>query len=71
MSTNTKTKGAVRAALSVTEFCDAYRVSRNTTYAAIKSGALKAKQVGRKKIIPVAAANEWLNGLPTASWGEA
>jgi len=57
------------AALTVSEFCANYRVSRNTVYAEIKAGRLNAKQVGRKKIIPIGAAEAWIDSLPCASFG--
>ncbi len=53
-------------AFTVTEFCDSCKIARNTAYAEIKAGRLKAKQIGRKKLITAEAADAWLNALPDA-----
>lgn len=54
-----------REAFTIEEFCEAFRISRQTLYDAwkAKSGP-RFKTVGpkgAKKIIPVAAAREWVN----------
>jgi excisionase family DNA binding protein len=56
-----------KVALSVDNFCSAYGVGRTTAYEEISSGRLQAKKVGRRTLIPVAAADEWLQSrLPAA-----
>ncbi len=45
-----------RRAYRVQEFCDAYRLSRSTTYKLMKAGKLKTVLVGGRRLIPVEAA---------------
>jgi excisionase family DNA binding protein len=51
-----------RRAYSVREFCQAYRVSHSHVYALFKSGRLRSVRVGGKRLIPVEAAAELMNG---------
>jgi excisionase family DNA binding protein len=59
-----KTQGAEnsieRRALRIDEFCDAYRLSRATTYRLIKDGKLRTVLVGRRRLVPVDAAEALL-----------
>jgi excisionase family DNA binding protein len=50
-------------ALSIADFCRLYGVGRTTTYAQIKAGALKARKIGRRTVVPVEAAEAWLISL--------
>ncbi|MBR1197810.1 helix-turn-helix domain-containing protein [Bradyrhizobium sp. AUGA SZCCT0158] len=51
-------------ALSVVEFAQRYGVGRTTTYEEIKSGRLPARKIGKRTIITVDDAEEWLSRLP-------
>lgn len=50
----------VPLAYSIKEFCKASSISRNQMYLEIKDGNLKTVKLGRRVLIPVAAAQEWL-----------
>jgi excisionase family DNA binding protein len=54
--TSTKTQPAERRAYRVPEFCEAYRVSRDTAYKLMRSGKLKYFSVGTERRISVEAA---------------
>jgi hypothetical protein len=49
----------------VMEFCGRYRVSRSIAFKEIAAGRLIARRVGRKSLITLDAARDWLNHLPT------
>ena len=51
-----------RRAYTVREFCSAYRVSRSHTYNLMSQGKLRTVRVGGKRLIPVEAAAELMNG---------
>jgi hypothetical protein len=48
---------------TVPEFCAAYRISRTLAYGEISAGRLGTVKVGRRRLVPVAAAKKWLAGL--------
>ena len=54
--TPTETQSAERRAYRVNEFCQAYRVSRDTAYKLMRSGKLKYFSVGTERRISVEAA---------------
>jgi excisionase family DNA binding protein len=54
--TPTETQPAERRAYRVNEFCQAYRVSRDTAYKLMRSGKLKYFSVGTERRISVEAA---------------
>lgn len=56
----------LRAALSRAEAADMYGVHENAITAAIHSGALQAKKVGRQYRIGVDALQAWFEALPDA-----
>lgn len=47
-------------ALSVNEFCAAYGIGRTLAYSEIKAGELKPVKIGRRTLIPVNVAADWL-----------
>jgi excisionase family DNA binding protein len=51
-------------ALTLKDFCDAYRVCRETTYQEIRAGRLRAVKLGRKTLILRADAEAWAKSLP-------
>jgi excisionase family DNA binding protein len=51
-------------ALSISEFSARYGVGRTTTYEEIKSGRLRARKIGKRTIISVDDAEDWLLHLP-------
>ena len=53
-----------RRAMSLTEFCDRYGVSRTKTYEEIKCGRLRAIKCGKRTLITVDDAEAWLMSLP-------
>ena len=55
---------ARQRALSIAEFSDRYGVGRTTTYEEIKLGRLRARKIGKRTLISVDDAEEWLQHLP-------
>jgi excisionase family DNA binding protein len=51
-------------ALTLRDFCDAYRVCRETAYQQIRTGRLRAVKLGRKTLILRADAEVWAASLP-------
>ena len=51
-------------ALTLKDFCDAYRVCRETAYQQIRTGRLRAVKLGRKTLILRADADAWAASLP-------
>ena len=51
-------------ALTLKDFCDAYRVCRETAYQQIRAGRLRAVKLGRKTLILRADAEIWAAALP-------
>jgi len=51
-------------ALTLRDFCDAYRVCRETAYQQIRAGRLRAVKLGRKTLILRADADAWAASLP-------
>jgi excisionase family DNA binding protein len=56
-------------ALTLKDFCDAYRVCRETTYKQIRAGRLRAVKLGRKTLILRADAEVWAASLPELRTG--
>lgn len=52
------------AVMTINEFRDWARISRTRTYQEIGRGALAAIKVGRRTLIPVEAAQDWLRSQP-------
>jgi excisionase family DNA binding protein len=61
-----KSKNAVpQRALRVNAFCEAYGLSRSTTYRLIALGKLQTVKVGNRRLVPVDAAEallKWKEG---------
>lgn len=55
-----------KAAMGVNEFCAWASISRNTFYLEVKAGRLRLRKIGRKSIVTMTDALDWLNALPTA-----
>ena len=53
-----------KGALSVNEFLQWASIGRTKFYDEIASGRLKIRKIGRKSIITMTDAVEWLNSLP-------
>jgi excisionase family DNA binding protein len=51
-------------ALSIDEFTARYGLGRTMTYAEINSGRLRARKVGKRTLISVDDAEDWLLRLP-------
>jgi excisionase family DNA binding protein len=54
-----------KPAYSVEEFCNAYAVSRSTFYRQVELGRIKANKCGSRTLVSHAAAERWLNRLPS------
>lgn len=54
------------SALSVTDFCARYGIGRSRFYEELNAGRIKAKKLGKKTLVPVAEAENWLKNLPAA-----
>jgi excisionase family DNA binding protein len=52
------------SAMTVREFCDAYRIGRTYFYNLLKSGRLSANKVGTKTIVLRTEAERWAASLP-------
>ncbi|MFC0282539.1 helix-turn-helix domain-containing protein [Camelimonas abortus] len=53
----------VRRALSIPEFCEAYGLSRSTVYRMMANGALPSVKIGKRRLIPVDAAEALLQKM--------
>ena len=53
-------------AFHISDVCARIGVGRTTVYAAIKSGALKARKCGRRTLILASDLEAWLDTLPPA-----
>jgi hypothetical protein len=51
-------------AFTVAEFCQTYRVGRNTFYGELKAERLSARKVGKKTLVLKAEAERWAQALP-------
>jgi excisionase family DNA binding protein len=51
-----------RLAYTVTEFCQAARISRSTVYALMSSGKLRTVRVGGRRMVPVESARALFQG---------
>ena len=63
-TTNRKRFKMNATALTLKDFCDAYRVCRETAYQQIRAGRLRAVKLGRKTLILRADAEVWAAALP-------
>jgi excisionase family DNA binding protein len=54
-------------ALSIAEFSGRYGVGRTTAYEEINSGRLRARKIGKRTLIRVDDAEDWLLRLPLVS----
>jgi excisionase family DNA binding protein len=57
------------AALTIDEFCRAYRVCRETCYREVRAGRLLAKKLGRKTLVLKSDAEAWAAALPELRTG--
>ncbi len=48
-------------AYSIPTFCSTYSIGRSLAYKEIKKGTLKVVKVGKRTLIPIQAAESWLN----------
>jgi hypothetical protein len=51
-------------AMSIRDFCERYNVGRTKAYEEINAGRLQARKAGRRTIVTVDDAEEWLSRLP-------
>jgi len=51
-------------ALTIKDFCDAYRLCREKAYQEMRAGRLRAVKLGRKTLILRADADAWAASLP-------
>jgi excisionase family DNA binding protein len=49
--------------LTISDFCQRFRVSRSTLYRQVNSGALPILKIGRSTRIPATAARQWAQAL--------
>ena len=56
-------------ALTLKDFCDAYRLCRETAYGEIRARRLRAVKIGRKTLILRADAEAWAAALPELRTG--
>lgn len=53
-----------QGALSIQQFCKWAGIGRTLTYKEIECGKLRTKKVGRRTLITMDAARDWLAALP-------
>ena len=51
-------------ALSIKEFSERYGIGRSSVYEELKAKRLRARKIGKRTIITVDDAEEWLHKLP-------
>jgi excisionase family DNA binding protein len=56
-----------KRALTLREFCQAYGVSRTTTYRQITAGNLRTIKLGKRTLIAADDAEAWLRSLQSAA----
>jgi len=54
---------APRAAWSVPEFCDRYRISIGQAFLLMRQGKVQRVKIGRRTVIPVESADAWWQSL--------
>lgn len=54
-------------AYDISTFCQLYSIGKTRLYQEIKAGRLQVKKIGRRTIIPAAAAEFWIEHLDGAS----
>jgi excisionase family DNA binding protein len=64
ISERERQRPASQRAMTVSDFCQRYRIGRTKTYEEINTGRLKARKAGRRTIIAEEDAEEWLSNLP-------
>ena len=64
MMISTATPPRFAGALTVKEFCDAYRLCREKAYQEVRARRLRAVKLGRKTLILRADADAWAASLP-------
>jgi hypothetical protein len=47
------------AAISVNDYCAAYRISRDLFYKQVKAGNIKIVKAGRRTLVPVSELSAW------------
>jgi excisionase family DNA binding protein len=62
--TTTRTSPHLTSALTIKEFCDAYRLCREKAYQEVRARRLRAVKLGRKTLILRADAEVWAASLP-------
>ena len=62
--TTTMTQPHLTGALTIKEFCDAYRLCREKAYQEVRARRLRAVKLGRKTLILRADAEVWAASLP-------
>lgn len=53
----------LKKAYTVDEFCRLYGIGRTKAYEEIKEGRLSSVKVGKRRLIPAASADVWLESL--------
>ncbi len=56
-------------AFTIKEFCDAYRLCRESAYRQIRTGKLRAVKLGRRTLILRSDAEAWAAALPELRTG--
>lgn len=60
-----------RGAMSVDEFCAWASIARSKFYREVGAGRIKLRKIGRKSIVTMTDAQNWLNALPVVGSKEA
>ena len=55
---------AAQRAMSIAEFCQSYSTGRTTAYQEIRSRRLRACKCGRRTVVTLDDAEDWLRHLP-------
>lgn len=60
-----------RGAMSVDEFCAWASIARSKFYREVGAGRITLRKIGRKSIVTMTDAQNWLNALPVVGSKEA
>jgi len=64
ISPTERIRRARQRALSIKEFSEQYGIGRSSVYEELKAGRLRARKIGKRTIIAIDDAEEWLRNLP-------
>jgi excisionase family DNA binding protein len=64
LSEKERQRRAKQRAMSLAEFCERYGIGRSRAYKELSSGRLRGRKSGRRTLISLDDAEDWLRNLP-------